>query len=83
MSFGTYDKARLHKSATTQSEYDRFTDSCADKLDYPVISNVGTYVMEHKYFFDSEWHLNDEGAQIRTQNLAEDIKAQLEKERGE
>ncbi len=83
MSFGTYDKARLHKSAAAQSEYDKFTQDCADKLDYPVISNVGTYIMEHKYFFDSEWHLNDEGAQIRTQNLAEDIKAQLEKERGE
>lgn len=83
MSFGTYDKARLHKSAATQSEYDKFTYSCAGKLDYPVISNVGTYVMEHKYFFDSEWHLNDEGAQIRTQNLAHDIKAQLEKERSE
>lgn len=81
MSFGTYDKARLHRSAAAQSEYDKFTDSCQEKLDYPVISNVGTYVMEHKYFYDSEWHLNDEGAQIRTRNLAEDIKGQLEKER--
>lgn len=80
MSFGTYDKARLKKSAAVQPEYDKFTDSCQDKLDYPVISNIGTYVMEHKYFYDSEWHLNDEGAQIRTRNLANDIKAQLKKE---
>lgn len=77
MSFGTFDKSRLSSSSAVQSEYDKFTKYCADKLDYPVISNIGTYVMEHKYFFDSEWHTNDEGARIRTTNLADDINAYL------
>lgn len=77
MSFGTLDKSRLSAKSAVQNEYDKFTKSCADKLDYPVISNVGTYIMEHKYFFDSEWHLNDEGAEIRTKNLAKDIKDYL------
>lgn len=77
MSFAPYDKSRLNHSAAVQAEYDKFTQSIADKIDYPLISNVGTYVMEHKHFFDSEWHLNDEGAAIRTRNLAEDIKAYL------
>lgn len=78
MSFGTFDKSRLSPRSATQSEYDKFTQSCADKLDYPVISNVGTYIMEHKYFYDSEWHLNDEGASIRSKNLAADIMAYLQ-----
>lgn len=77
MSFGTFDKARLYPTAATEEEYDRFTQKCADALDYPVISNVGTYIMEHKYFYDSEWHPNEEGAKIRTENLANDIKAYL------
>lgn len=77
MSFGTFDKSRMSPSSAKQSEYDKFTNDCAEKLDYPVISNVETYIMEHKHFYDSEWHLNDEGARIRTENLANDIKAYL------
>lgn len=80
MSFGTFDKSRLKSSAAVQSEFDRFTNACQSKLDYPVISNIGTYVMEHKWFFDSEWHPNDEGAKLRTENLAEDIKNYLKGE---
>lgn len=77
MSFGTFDKARLTPKAATEAEFDRFTEDCRKKLDYPVISNIGTYVMEHKWFFDSEWHPNDEGAKLRTENLAKDIKNYL------
>lgn len=77
MSFGTFDKSRMNPSSTTQAEYDRFTQDCASKLDYPVISNVGTYIMEHKYFYDSEWHCTDEGAAIRTANLTIDIRKYL------
>lgn len=73
MSFGTFDKSRLSPAAATEKEYDRFTEDCRRQLDYPVISNIGTYVMEHKWFFDSEWHPNDEGAKIRTEHLSEDI----------
>ena len=77
MSFGTFDKARMSPSAAVQSEFDKFTDYCADNLDYPVISNIGTYIMEHESFFDSEWHPNEEGARTRTRNLVADIKAYL------
>ncbi len=78
MSFGTFDKSRMNPSKATQAEYDRFTQDCANKLDYPVISNVGTYIMEHEYFYDSEWHCSDEGAAIRTSNLTIDIRKYLE-----
>ena len=56
---------------------DTYVTILLDKNNYPVISNVETYIMEHKHFYDSEWHLNDEGARIRTENLANDIKAFL------
>lgn len=77
MSFATFDKDYMNPSSTTQAEYDRFTEYCQSKLDYPVISNVGTYIMEHKYFFDNQWHCSHEGASVRTENLTKDIKAFL------
>ncbi len=77
MSFATRDQNVMSASALKQSECDRFTNDCAEKLDYPVISNVRTFILEHKYFFDSEWHPNDEGAALRSELLARDIKAYL------
>ncbi len=76
-SFGTFDKSRLSPSSAVQSEYDKFTEKCAQALDFPVISNIGTYIMDHQNFFDSEWHPNEEGARIRTENLVKDLKEYL------
>jgi hypothetical protein len=45
-----------------------------------VISDPGTYVMDYKYFFNSVYHLNTAGSQLRTQWLAKDILAQLAKD---
>lgn len=77
MSFGTFDRARLSPEAATEEEFAAFTKKCADALDYPVISDIGTYIMEHKSFYDSEWHPNEEGARERTRSLVADLKAYL------
>lgn len=45
-----------------------------------VISDPGTYVMPYKYFYNSVYHLNTVGSQLRTRMLSEDILAQLAKE---
>ena len=45
-----------------------------------VISDPGTYVMEYRYFYNSIYHLNTIGSQLRTRWLAKDILAQLAKE---
>jgi hypothetical protein len=36
--------------------------------------------MDYKYFFNSVYHLNTAGSQLRTQWLAKDILAQLAKD---
>ena len=33
--------------------------------------------LEHKSFYDSEWHPNEEGARERTRSLVADLKAYL------
>lgn len=55
------------------SRYDDLTQNCADALDYPVISNVGTYVFGMNYMYDSEWHATYRGANARTQYLTDDL----------
>ena len=39
-----------------------------------IISKLSNYIMKGKYFYDEDYHLSDEGAYIRTNNLIEDIK---------
>ena len=43
----------------------------------PVISDPYRYVLDSAWFYDSNFHLNSAGAQLRTVRLAEDILAQL------
>lgn len=43
----------------------------------PVTSDPGRYVLDSAWFYDSNFHLNSAGAQLRTVLLAEDILAQL------
>jgi len=75
-SFATLDIRCVRN--TSQEAYDYYTKYFVDTLIYPVISNVGTYTMNEKYFYDSQWHCTNEGADIRTKNLLADLKAYLD-----
>ena len=75
-SFATMD-VRCVKNPT-QAAYDHYTQYFRDALDYPVISNVATYTMHQDYFYDSQWHCTNVGADIRTKNLLADLKAYLD-----
>lgn len=39
-----------------------------------VISDIDPYMMNYKYFYDSDYHLNDKGAEVRTMQLISDLK---------
>ncbi len=77
MSFCPMDITYMSDRATDAAACRAFRDFCQEKLNYPVISDPGTYMMEHKYFFDSAWHLNEAGAAVRTANLTADLKKYL------
>ncbi|MCL2159110.1 MAG: leucine-rich repeat domain-containing protein [Oscillospiraceae bacterium] len=49
----------------------------ANALDCEVIGNINSYILDERYFYDSNYHLNDSGVPIRTALLAEDIKRAL------
>ena len=55
-------------------EFIDFQDRLEEKLDCPVISNYVDYMFDYKYFFNTNMHLNTEGAKLRTQQLIDDLK---------
>ena len=42
-----------------------------------MISNINDYILEEGYFFDSEFHLNNNGVVVRTVRLIDDLKREL------
>ena len=50
----------------------------AENLDCEIIGNINSYILDERYFYDSNYHLNDSGVLIRTALLAEDIKRALD-----
>ncbi len=67
------EKCRNEKA---YSEYDRFI---RENMDAPLISKVSDYIFEGKYMSNTDYHLNEHGRKIRTENLLRDFKAYLEK----
>ena len=57
-----------------ETEYETFQAELEERLDSPVISNFTEYMLDQDYFYDTQFHLNNEGVDIRTQLLIKDLK---------
>ena len=58
-----------------------FQIQLAEQLKCAVISDFREYCYDQKYFFDTIAHLNDEGVELRTEQLIRDLKAYRKGER--
>lgn len=54
--------------------YIKFQEKLIKSVNCEVISNYVDYFIPYRYFYDSDLHLNDEGAELRTIKLINDIK---------
>jgi len=75
-----YSFAPMNAGAILFGELERaadFYDCIEEKLQFPVISNIEDYILEKEWFYDSNYHLNDSGMQVRTVQLVNDIKNQF------
>ena len=72
LTFAPGDKLQFTDSSIATNA-DKFAQNCANKLDFAVISNPGTYLLEEEFIFNSQWHPTFKGANIRTVELAFDI----------
>ena len=61
-------------------EYRTFQEELEALAECPVISNYSDYVFDKSYFFMGALHMTNEGAVLRTQQLARDLKAYLAKQ---
>lgn len=50
-----------------------FFQHCAEVFQCPIISDPNRYILDSGWFYDSNFHLNTPGAQLRTCLLAEDL----------
>lgn len=58
-------------------KYDLFQKELMEKMEVPVISNYLDYVYPVDYFYNTRFHLNNEGKEIRTRQLIEDLQMYL------
>jgi len=68
---------QAYRSAEAQ---DAYMKSIADSVTVPVISHIGDYILEGRYMYNSDYHPNIPGRELRTAQLAKDLLAQFEKE---
>ncbi len=53
--------------------YDSFQQELQDRLDCPFISDFHDYFFGYEYFYDTAYHLTNEGAKLRTEQLIKDL----------
>ena len=59
---------------TLRKDTEEYYAYLSDKLDCAVISDPMDYVFDYRYFYDTNFHLNDSGAVLRTAQLVRDLK---------
>ena len=69
----------IHQGQTIEEVAEEYTAAILEHFDVTIISDFFNCTVPNIYFHDSEWHLTNEGAVIRTQKLLVDILAQFKK----
>ena len=75
LSFSPMNRAAIRDHS--QEALDAFFKLCNETFDCPVISDPADYVLPSGWFYDTNFHMNDAGADLRTYLLAEDLLAYL------
>ncbi len=56
-----------------EEDYIKFKEQLQESLNCPVISDYTDYFLDSSYFYDTNYHLTDEGATLRTKQLILDL----------
>lgn len=67
------------KLTADADEFINFQEELEKRLDCPNISNYVDYMFDYSYFYNTNLHLNSEGAKLRTMQLIKDLKHWQEK----
>ncbi len=65
---------RLSISSGSISGKDDFVRMLKDNINCDFISEIDDYIIDEAYFYDTNFHLNEAGARLRTMRLAKDVR---------
>lgn len=71
----TYAPVAMGEFTPEASRYLDLQAQLEQKLNFPIISDIQDYFIPYEYFYDSIFHLTDEGVSIRTNQLIADLLA--------
>ena len=71
MSFSPMNRSAMRDNS--EKALQAFFQLCNERFDCPIISNPNDYVLSSGWFYDTNFHMNDAGADLRTYLLAEDL----------
>ena len=69
----------MYNADVKKEKYEAFQRELENVMDCAVISDFTDYFIEYQYFYNTQFHLTDEGVQIRTGQLISDIKEWMQK----
>lgn len=64
-----------------REEYVAFSEDIDEMLDCPLISRYEDYMLDKELFYNTYLHLNNEGVQVRTKMLIDDLQSYLEQKK--
>lgn len=64
----------------TKDDYEVFQEKLDQALDCDVISDYTEYFYPYSYFYNTNYHLTEEGTRVRSEQLAQDISDWIKKE---
>ena len=64
-------------AAAVQGDADAYYDFLRGQLDFPILGDPHTCILDPAWFYDTNFHLNEAGRQLNTRNLVRALKAEL------
>ena len=59
----------------TLGDFEMFQNKLHEQLSFPLVSDFHDYLYPLSFFYDTYYHLNDHGVQVRTEQLIKDLSA--------
>lgn len=78
LSFPPYNKNACDPSTLNDEGFEEYMTDMENVVDAILVSDVRNYIIEGKYFFNTDYHLMEEGARMHTEQTVADIMTALD-----
>lgn len=73
LSYPPYNVNSVAEDCLDDESYDAYNADMRKVISVPLISDVRDYIFEGKYFYNTDYHLGDEGTVMHTEQVCDDI----------